>query len=89
MIIVQPPLVDLHSGLHLARSDSLLRSEEAMGNEQGKQTAPTTAGIQSMDESLQKKFSKGIKYNSMWPLASHMPDFWQWLQLITLTVIIT
>ena len=36
-----------------------------MGNEQGKlQGVPTPAGIQSMDESLQKKFAKGIQYNS-------------------------
>ena len=36
-----------------------------MGNEQGKfQGVPTPAGIQSMDESLQKKFSKGIQFNS-------------------------
>ena len=36
-----------------------------MGNEQGKlQGVPTPAGIQSMDETLQKKFAKGIQYNS-------------------------
>ncbi len=36
-----------------------------MGNEQGKVPGvPTPAGIQSMDESLQKKFAKGIQYNS-------------------------
>ena len=37
-----------------------------MGNEQGRLQAgmPTPAGIQSMDESLQKKFAKGIQYNS-------------------------
>lgn len=42
-----------------------------MGNEQGKlQGMPTPAGIQSMDESLQRKFSKGIQYNSKSDLAS-------------------
>lgn len=42
-----------------------------MGNEQGKlQGVPTPAGIQSMDESLQRKFSKGIQYNSKSDLAS-------------------
>ena len=36
-----------------------------MGNEQGKAGGSVTpAGIQSMDESLQKKFSKGIQFNS-------------------------
>ena len=36
-----------------------------MGAEQGRlQGVPTPAGIQSMDESLQKKFSKGIQFNS-------------------------
>lgn len=36
-----------------------------MGNDQGKfQGVPTPAGIQSMDESLQKKFAKGIQFNS-------------------------
>ena len=36
-----------------------------MGNEQGRFGGePTPAGIQSMDESLQKKFAKGIQYNS-------------------------
>ena len=36
-----------------------------MGNEHGKlQRVPTPAGIQCMDETLQKKFSKGIQYNS-------------------------
>ena len=38
-----------------------------MGNEQGRPGEPTPAGIQSMDESLQKKFSKGIQYNSKQP----------------------
>lgn len=36
-----------------------------MGGGQGKvQGMPTPAGIQSMDESLQKKFAKGIQFNS-------------------------
>lgn len=36
-----------------------------MGNEQGRFPGePTPAGIQSMDENLQKKFAKGIQYNS-------------------------
>ena len=44
-----------------------------MGNEQGKlQGVPTPAGIQSMDESLQKKFAKGIQYNSEFPLMCKM-----------------
>lgn len=35
-----------------------------MGNEHGKAgSSVTPAGIQSMDESLQKKFSKGIQFN--------------------------
>ena len=34
-----------------------------MGGGQGKGMS-TPAGIQSMDESLQKKFSKGIQFNS-------------------------
>lgn len=38
-----------------------------MGNEPGRQAAPSTASIQSMDENLQKKFSKGIQYNSRSP----------------------
>ena len=37
-----------------------------MGNEQGRLGEPTPAGIQSMDENLQKKFAKGIQYNSKW-----------------------
>lgn len=37
----------------------------AMGNEHGKAgNAMTPAGIQSMDENLQRKFSKGIQFNS-------------------------
>lgn len=36
-----------------------------MGNDQAKAGGGVTpAGIQSMDESLQKKFSKGIQFNS-------------------------
>jgi len=39
-----------------------------MGNEQGKLPGgPTPAGIQTMDETLQKKFAKGIQYNSKSP----------------------
>ncbi len=41
------------------------RKRRSMGAEQGRlQGVPTPAGIQSMDESLQKKFSKGIQFNS-------------------------
>ena len=37
-----------------------------MGNEHGKTggAAATPAGIQSMDEALQKRFAKGIQFNS-------------------------
>ena len=36
-----------------------------MGNEHGKmQGVVTPAGIQSMDETLQRKFAKGIQFNS-------------------------
>ena len=36
-----------------------------MGNEQGKMLDTTTPeGVKAMDESLQRKFSKGIQYNS-------------------------
>lgn len=35
-----------------------------MGNEHGKAATATPAGIQSMDEALQKRFSKGIQFNS-------------------------
>ena len=36
-----------------------------MGNDQAKAGGVVTpAGIQSMDENLQKKFSKGIQFNS-------------------------
>ncbi|XP_064394924.1 rab-like protein 6 [Halichondria panicea] len=42
----------------------LFRKRRSMGAEQGRlQGVPTPAGIQSMDESLQKKFSKGIQFN--------------------------
>ncbi len=40
-----------------------------MGNEQGKVLDTTTPeGVQTMDENLQRKFSKGIQYNSMMSL---------------------
>ncbi len=43
----------------------LFRKKRSMGAEQGKPLGvPTPAGIQSMDESLQKKFAKGIQFNS-------------------------
>lgn len=36
-----------------------------MGNEQGKVLDTTTPeGVKAMDENLQRKFSKGIQYNS-------------------------
>lgn len=43
-----------------------------MGNEQGRLGEPTPAGIQSMDESLQKKFAKGIQYNSEWQKSTYI-----------------
>ena len=47
-----------------------------MGNEQGKLLDTTTPeGVQAMDDHLQKKFSKGIQYNSkicMTTLKSHI-----------------
>ena len=44
----------------------LFRKRKGMGAEQSQRVAgvPTPAGIQSMDESLQKKFAKGIQFNS-------------------------
>jgi len=38
--------------------------EEEMGNEQTKNEVTTGFGIQSMDQQLQRKFSKGIQFNS-------------------------
>ena len=39
-----------------------------MGNDHAKGgSGVTPAGIQSMDETLQKKFSKGIQFNSKFP----------------------
>lgn len=35
-----------------------------MGNEQAKSEVATGFGIQSMDQHLQRKFSKGIQFNS-------------------------
>ena len=35
-----------------------------MGNEQAKSEVATGFGIQSMDQQLQRKFSKGIQFNS-------------------------
>ena len=35
-----------------------------MGNEQAKSEVTTGFGIQSMDQNLQRKFSKGIQFNS-------------------------
>jgi len=35
-----------------------------MGNEQTKNEVATGVGIQSMDQQLQRKFSKGIQFNS-------------------------
>ena len=41
------------------------QTKDKMGNEGGKLLDTTTPeGVQAMDESLQKKFSKGIQYNS-------------------------
>ena len=39
---------------------------EEMGNEQAKSEVATGFGIQSMDQHLQRKFSKGIQFNSEW-----------------------
>lgn len=41
---------------------------EEMGNEQAKSEVATGFGIQSMDQHLQRKFSKGIQFNSEWKL---------------------
>ena len=48
----------------LARNGTSYLEQKSMGNEHGRLGEPTPAGIQSMDENLQKKFAKGIQYNS-------------------------
>ena len=50
----------------------LFRKRRSMGAEQSQRVAgvPTPAGIQSMDESLQRKFAKGIQFNSEPAIAS-------------------